>query len=386
MLHQSYPDLLTTLLVPKAEELVADPFRHGGREGAKAFFEQGISRAFAVLRSATDEDFPATIYYAFKQAEEDDIDHDEGTGAGGGRVSTGWETFLQGLLETGWQIGGTWPLRTERMGRIRDNASNALASSIVLVCRPRPKDAPTTTRKDFLSSLRRELPDALKVLQASNIAPVDLAQAAIGPGMAVFTRYARVLEAGDKPMSVRTALGLINQTLDEVLAEQEGDFDPATRWAVAWFEQRSFEEGPFGEADVLSRAKNTAVNALAEAGLVIARGGKVRLRKRDELPECWQAGDVRCPIWEVTQRLVHTLENKGEAAAAALLPILGSRADMARELAYRLYTVCERKKWADEALAYNGLVIAWPDLVKLAQSPPPAPDTQTRFAFEEEGS
>jgi putative DNA methylase len=203
--------------------------------------------------------------------------------------------------------------------------------------------------------------------------------------MAVFSRYRQVLEAGDKPMSVRTALGLINQTLDEVLAEQEGDFDPATRWAVAWFEQQGLEEGPFGVAETLSKAKNTGVNVLAEAGLVVARGGKVRLRKRDELTDNWDPADPHCPIWEVTQRLVHALENEGEPGAAALLPRLGARAEVARELAYRLYTVCERKKWADEALAYNGLVIAWPELLRLVQAWRSERPVQSEM-FTEEGS
>jgi putative DNA methylase len=202
--------------------------------------------------------------------------------------------------------------------------------------------------------------------------------------MAVFTRYRQVLEAGDKPMSVRTALGLINQTLDEVLAEQEGDFDPATRWAVAWFEQHGLDDGPFGVAETLSKAKNTGVNVLVEAGLVVARGGKVRLRKRDELPDDWEPADVRTPVWEVTQRLVRALEAEGESGAAALLPALGGRAEVARELAYRLYTVCERKKWAEQARAYNGLVVAWPELTKLARAEPPPPRPVQGEMFTEE--
>jgi putative DNA methylase len=326
-----------------------------------------LSAAFDKMRSAQLEEYPLTLYYAFKQVE--DADGEGADGSGSTVVaSTGWQTMLEGLVRAQFSITGTWPMRTERTSRSVGLGTNALASSIVLVCRPRPANARTATRKELLDALRRELPAALAALQAGNIAPVDLAQAAIGPGMAVFTRYARVLEAGDQPMSVRTALGLINQTLDEVLAEQEGDFDPATRWAIAWFDQHGLDDGPFGLAETLSKAKNTAVNALADAGLVVARAGKVRLRKRAELPPDWSPADVRVPIWEVTQRLVHALENDGEAAAGALLPILGARAETARELAYRLYTVCERRKWADEALAYNGLVIAWPELLHLAQS------------------
>jgi putative DNA methylase len=369
--------LLTTLLVPKAEELVADPFRQGGREEAKAFFEQGISRAFAVLREASDEEYPATIYYAFKQAEDKDVDADEGTGAGGGRVSTGWETFLQGLLERGWQIGGTWPLRTERTGRIRDNASNALASSIVLVCRPRAADSKSATRQQFIAALRAELPEALRNLQRGNIAPVDLAQAAIGPGMAVFTRFAKVIESDGQPMRVRTALQLINQALDEVLTEQEGEFDAGTRWALAWFEQYAHEDGPYGVAETLSKAKNTAVGALAETGLVVARGGKVRLVRRSDLRAGDPAAAGRRSVWEATQHLIRALEQEGEGSAAALLRTLGSAAETARDLAYRLYTVCERKRWADEALAYNGLAVAWPELLKLVQLSAPEPQQGT---------
>ncbi|HKI34824.1 MAG TPA: hypothetical protein VKA46_23405 [Gemmataceae bacterium] len=270
-------------------------------------------------------------------------------------------------MSVGWNINGTWPLRTERTGRLRDTASNALASSIVLVCRPRPADAPLATRKQLITALRQELPSALRNLQQGNIAPVDLAQAAIGPGMAVFTRFAKVMETDGSPMTVRTALGLINQALDEVLAEQEGEFDGDTRWALAWFEQYGTAEGPFGVAETLSRAKNTAVNGLVQAGIVTARGGKVRLVPRAELPDDWDpAADRRLTVWEATQHLIRTLEGQGESAAAALLHRLGGVAETCRDLAYRLYTVCERKKWADEALAYNGLVIAWPELTKLA--------------------
>jgi putative DNA methylase len=380
-LQAAYPDLLTTLLVPKGEELIADPFRHGGRSEAREFFERGMSRVFAAMRDVTDKGYPATIYYAFKQTE-DDGEEDEGSGESGARASTGWETFLQGLRDTGWQISGTWPLRTERTGRIRDIASNALASSIVLVCRPRPAEAPLATRKQFITALRAELPEALRNLQRGNIAPVDLAQAAIGPGMAVFTRYVKVVESDGSPMRVRTALQFINQALDEVLAEQEGEFDAGTRWALAWFDQYGMDEGPYGVAETLSKAKNTAVGALADAGLVTARGGKVRLVKRDELPDGWDpAADNRLTIWEATQHLIRALDKEGESGASALLRKLGGTAEVARDLAYRLYTVCERKKRADEALAYNGLVIAWPELTKLAQSVASAPSpTQQSFA------
>lgn len=363
-----YPDLLRTVLVPKSEELVADPFRHGGQEAARLFFERGIGGVFRRMRKSCDSEFPTTIYYAFKQTEEDDDDMVVGDGSTSARSSTGWETFLQGATDAGWQIDGTWPIRTELGNRMRGMASNALASSIVLVCRPRPDSASLATRKEFITALHRELPEALRNLQRGNIAPVDLAQAAIGPGMAVFSRYSKVMESDGTAMSVRTALGLINQSLDEVLAEQEGDFDGDTRWALAWFEQFGMAEGPFGVAETLSKAKNTAVDGLRGAGIVVSGAGKVRLVRRDELPDGWKpAADRRLTIWETTQHLIHALDKQGESGAAALMHQLGGIAETARDLAYRLYTLCERKKWAEEALAYNGLVIAWPELTKLAQ-------------------
>jgi putative DNA methylase len=258
--------------------------------------------------------------------------------------------------------------------------SNALASSIVLICTKRPEDASLATRREFLGALKRELPEALKNLQRGSIAPVDLAQAAIGPGMAIFTRYAKVMEADGSPMKVRQALALINQTLDEVLAEQEGEFDGDTRWAVAWFEQFGPDEGPFGVAETLSKAKNTAVNALVDARIITARGGKVRLLKRNELPDDWNPGtDNKVRHWEVAQHLIRALETGGETAAANLLRRVGGMGEVARDLAYRLYSLCERKKWASEALSYNGLVIAWPEINKLAQSSAPLavkPDAQ----------
>lgn len=251
---------------------------------------------------------------------------------------------------------------------MRGQNSNALASSIVLVCRPRPADAPITSRRDFLNELKRKLPRALKDLQRGNIAPVDLAQASIGPGMAVFSRYSKVLESDGTPMRVRTALQLINQMLDEVLAEQEGEYDAETRWAIAWFEQYGVNEGPYGDAETLSKAKNTAVNALVEAGILEAKAGKVRLVPRGELAEPWNpATEKRLTVWEVTQRLIRALDQQGEQGAAQILDAVGGIGDVARDLAYRLYTVCERKKWAEEALAYNSLVVEWNDIAGTAE-------------------
>lgn len=370
-LQPVYPELLGTLLVPKAEELVADPFRHGGKNEARAFFERGMGRVFARMHAASDLRFPATIYYAFKQAEEES-DGDEDEPASAVRASTGWETFLQGLVDSCWQVDGTWPIRTECVSRMRSMASNALASSIVLVCRPRQTDAGVASRRDFLTALKRELPEALRHLQHGNIAPVDLAQASIGPGMAVFSRYAKVLENDGSSMSVRTALALINQTLDEVLAEQEGEFDADTRWAVAWFDQNGFAEGPYGVAETLCTAKNTSVSGMVEAGILSAKGGKVRLLTPAELPADWDpARDVRLTIWEIVHQLIRALgsgETQAAQVLAAVRAVSAEKAEAARDLAYRLFTLSERRKRAQDALAYNALVTSWPEIARLAQS------------------
>jgi putative DNA methylase len=358
-LRPVFPDLFATLAVPKAEELVATPYRHGSKEKAEQFFLDGMTQAMHRLAEQAHPAFPVTIYYAFKQSESET---DEGTS------STGWETFLDALIRAGFAISGTWPMRTELSNRMVGMGTNALASSIVLVCRSRPADAPTATRREFVQALKAELPPALAELQKANIAPVDLAQAAIGPGMAVYTRYARVLDAEGRPVSVREALALINATLDEALAEQEGDFDADTRWAIAWFEQHGFGEGEFGVAETLSKAKNTSVEGMVEAGILESRRGKVRLLKPDELPADWDPQrDARPTVWEAVHHLVRALETGGERAAADLVRKLGSHAEMARELAYRLYTLCERKNRAAEALSYNALVQSWPEIVRLAR-------------------
>jgi len=357
-----YPDVFSTLLVPKKQELVATPYRFGGsKEQAQAFFEEGFGRAFAHIRTSQDRNFPLTVYYAFKQSET------EGDDDGAGSIaSTGWETMLEGLLRARFQVTGTWPMRTELVGALKAQIG-ALASSIILACRPRPDSAPITTRKDFLTSLKKELPHALRNLQKGNIAPVDLAQAAIGPGMAIFSRYEKVLETDGSPMRVRTALALINQGLDEVLSELESEFDPDTRWALAWFEQHQFGEGAYGEAEVLATAKALSVSHLAEAGILHSRAGKVRLLRREELPEDWDPSTVgRLTVWEVTQHLIRSLDQKGEKETANLKAKIGGMAEIARDLAYRLYTLCERKGWAEEAGYYNSLVVAWPSMASEA--------------------
>lgn len=357
-LRPVFPDLFSTMAVPKAEELVATPYRHGGREAAFQFFYDGMAVVMRNLAQQTHTGFPVTIYYAYKQQE---------TNAADGTSSTGWEGFLASVIEAGFAISGTWPMRTELSNRMIGSGTNALASSIVLVCRCRDESAPTVTRRDFVAALKAELPQALKAMQRGNIAPVDLAQAAIGPGMAVFTRYERVIDATGKPLTVREALALINQTLDEVLAEQEGDFDADTRWALAWFEQYGFDMAEYGVAETLSKAKNTSVGGMVEAGLLASKSGKVRLLKPAELPADWNPNDdSRLTVWEMTHHLVRMLE-QGEQRAAELLAQLGPQADIARELAYRLYTICERKKRAAEALAYNSLVQSWPEMAQLAE-------------------
>ena len=353
-----YPDLFATLAVPKAEELVATPHRHGNKEKAESFFLSGMTDAMRRLAEQTHPGFPVTIYYAFKQSE---------TKGDAGTSSTGWETFLAAVIQSGFALTGTWPVRTERGARSVGIGTNALASSIVLVCRQRPADAPMATRREFVAALRAELPTALAHLQSGNIAPVDLAQAAIGPGMAVFTRYAKVLDAEGNPVSVREALALINQMLDEVLAEQEGDFDPDSRWALAWFEQQGFDEGEYGVAETLSKAKNTSIAGIVEGGILASSAGKVRLLRPDELADDWDpTTDARLTVWEAVHHLIRALETSGELGAARVVVRLGASADIARELAYRLYTICERKRRAAEALSYNGLVQSWPEIADLA--------------------
>ena len=358
-----HPALFRTLLVPKSAELVATPHRFdGSREKARDFFETGLGQAMANMRAAQAPDYPMAMFYAYKQAETK-ADGDKS----GATASTGWETMLSGMVEGGFTITGTWPVRSELANRPVARNANALASSIVLACRPRAEDAPMETRRGFAAALRRELPPAIRRLRAENIAPVDLAQAAIGPGMAVFSRNARVLEANGKPMPVRDALAEINRVLDETLAEAEGDMDAETRFCVAWFEQYGTAERPYGEAEVLCTAKNTSFDSLRRAGVVAGRAGRVRLKRRDELDPDWDpARDRRIVDWECAQHLVRALTAEtggGVAEAARLVDAMGpERAEKARALAYRLYTLSERKGWNGEALACNILATSWPQI------------------------
>ena len=360
-LRSALPQLFSTIVVPKEDELVATPYRHGTNAQAEAFFMSRMTQALKSLAKQAHPVLPATIYYAFKQAEKRDE---------GGVSSTGWETFLEAVITAGFAVTGTWPMRTELGRRIRAMGSNALASSIVLVCRRRPADAPRAPRRIFRDALEAELPAALVHLQRANIAPVDLAQAAIGPGMAIFTRYAAVLDPNDgRRITVREALSFINKALDEILTAQEGSFDTDSRWALAWFDQHGFEAGEYGSAETLATAKNTSVNGMVRAGIIHAQAGRVRLLRPRELPADWDpAADDRLTTWEVAHHMIRALKQLGEVKTAALLRRLGSAAEGARELCYRLYTICERKQRAAEALDYNGLVQAWPEILNLSLS------------------
>lgn len=357
MLKNTYPTLFRTMLVPKTEELVATPYRFGGStEKARNFFEDGMFNTCCRLYQYAREDIPVTIYYAFKQSETDEMDS---------TASTGWETMLSAIIRAGFAITGTWPIRTEMVNRGGAQGTNSLASSIVLVCRKRAETAGSVTRREFINALHREMRPALEKLQSANIAPVDLAQSAIGPGIGVFSRYKSVLEADGKPMSVRAALQIINQELDAFYNEQEGELDRESRFCVELFSQYAFNNIKFGDADILARAKNTSVQALAEHGVLMAAKGQVRLKTRDELPESVDTHES-C-TWLLTQQLARAMEVGGvKACAAIVLNIFGSNAEEAKALAYRLYTICERKNWAQEGYAYNNLVVAWPDIQSAA--------------------
>jgi putative DNA methylase len=357
-LRSAFPKLLSTVATPKEDELIATPFRHGGDiEQANQYFRSGFSAVFGQLAKQADPRFPIVIVYAIKQAEE--IDETIG--------STGWEVFLGGLVDAGLMIVATWPVRTTTDTRMIGIGNNALASAIFVVGRLRPSDSPTISLRDFLGALKSELPIAIDHLRKSNIAPVDLAQAAIGPGMGVYTRYAGILDASGKRLTVREALAIINQTLDEMFAEQESDFDRETRWALTWFEEFGFEQGEYGVAETLTKAKNTSVSRMSDAGILQSGAGKVRLLRPAELgAEIAVERGTELTAWEVVHLLIQVFEANGENSAAELVAKLGTRSEIARDLAYRLYTICERKKRSKEALSYNALVQSWPEIVRLS--------------------
>lgn len=354
-LRHTYPKLFSTMLVPKHEELVATPYREDrGKEGARDFFEEGMFSTFKQVNKYAREDVPVTIYYAFKQSETETSNDVEST------ASTGWETMLSAIIRAGFSINGTWPMRTEKPGRTIGNGANALASSIVLVCRKRPDDVPMGTRRDFVMTLKRELGPALDKLRSSNIAPVDLAQSAIGPGIGVYSRYSQVLEADGNPMTVRAALQLINQEVDAYFSDQDGELDRESRFCVDLYTQKAFDTIKFGEADVLARAKNVSIEGLAAQGLLASVKGNVHLFDRSEVSE---RVDFKAPTWLTTQQLTHALEEGGVAACAKIVSqTLGGRADGAKALAYRLFTIADKRNWQQEAFAYNSLVTAWPEI------------------------
>jgi putative DNA methylase len=382
-LRPVFPELLSTMLVPKAEELVANPYRQTGKEGARKFFEDGFRDVFARAREAALPDFPITVYYAFKQSD----DGNDGT------ASTGWETLLDGMIRSGWAITATWPMRSERVGRMRDVGSNALASSIVLALRPRPEGAPTTDRRGLIAALQDELPDALRKLQQGAIAPVDLPQAAIGPGMAVFSRYARVIENDGSTMTVRSALARINEILDQALNEQEGDFDNATRFAIAWYRQHGYMKGDFGSADNIARARNTSVETMVHEGVLTSAAGKVQLLKPTELPEDYDVlADARLGVWEVLHHLIASLERGGLPAAGDFLRDVEARPDgavdveLVKELAFLLFSIAEKNGRTQDALAFNTVATAWPDISDAARSGVASSVAQSSFDFEGEGA
>ncbi len=354
-----YPNQFATLAVPKSEELVATPYRHGGKEAAESFFLTGMTKAIGQMAKLANKAFPISIYYAFKQSETKDADSS----------STGWETFLEAVIRAGFTINGTWPMRTEMGNRMIGSGTNALASSIVLVCHKRESTAETISRRDFQRQLREQMPEALETMIGgtsgqSPIAPVDLAQAAIGPGMAIFSQYAAVVEADGSPMSVHDALILINREITDFLTPDAGNFDNDTLFCNSWFEQFGWSKGAFGEADVLARGKGTSVGGVQDAGVVESGGGKVHLLRWAEYPGGWDPKtDTRTPIWEAAHHLIRALNQQGESEAGSLLARMPEKGEAIRQLAYHLYTLCERKKWADDARAYNELITAWHSIV-----------------------
>lgn len=360
-LREVYPDIMGVLMTPKKEELVATPVRHGGRQSADDFFLKGMTKAVSNMAIAASGTVPVTIYYAFKQSE---IDQE-------GISSTGWATFLNAVVKAGFAVVGTWPIRTEKPGRMRAVGSNALANSVVLVCRKKETSAEIISRAEFIRALKRELPPAIAELQAANIAPADMPQSAIGPGMGVFSRYKAVLEADDSPMTVKTALQLINRELDEFLNDVQGEFDTDTRFAITWFEQNGMGYGDYGIADNLARARGISVEKVKHAGIVECAAGKVRILKRDELLDDWDpATDAHLTVWECCQYLIRKLEMEGEYEAAVLLKKIGpDRSDAVKDLAYCLYDICSNKrKDAKEATSYNALIAVWTELTRQAAS------------------
>lgn len=376
-LRDIQPTALATMLVPKAEELVANPYRHGGAEGAKRFFETGFEHVFAHARDTASNEYPITVYYAFKQSEAD----------AGGEASTGWETILGSMVRAGWVVTATWPVRSELGTRMIASGTNALASSVVLALRPRPSDAAVTDRRGFIAAMKRELGAALRELQQGGIAPVDLPQSAIGPGMAVFSRYSKVIESDGSEMPVRSALARINEVLDEVLTEQEGDFDPTTRFAIAWYRGNGYEAGAFGDAENLARARATVVSAMERGGILSARAGKVQLYRSVDLPDDYNvAADQHTSAWEALHHTIRIQETRGIPAAGAFLHQASRRPDgavdldLVKELSYLLFQVAEKNGWTKDAISFNGIATSWSELLDTGRSSAPT-DTRATLDF-----
>jgi putative DNA methylase len=354
-----WPDLFRRIATPKDAELVADVKRHGGRQQAYDFFMDGMGQALSLMGDAASDHVPLVIYYAFKQAEASDE----------GVTSAGWASFLQSIVDAGLSVDGTWPVRTESAGRMRGNLSNALASSIVLVCRKRNPAAPVATRGDLVRALRKEMPGGIAKMRKAGVGPVDMQQSVIGPGMGVFTRFAKVLEDDDSAMPVKTALSLINRVWDEIENELTEAFDAPTQVALAWFATYGFDARPSGELIVLANAKNIPLATLFSSGVFQDLRGKAGLVARDDLPADWSpATDKETTIWECVQHTIRVLnaEDGGAEAAAGLVAQMGQRAEDARALAYRLFEIATQKGWASEALIYNALAQEWPRLAEMA--------------------
>lgn len=363
-LRSVHPKLLSTMLVPKAEELVANPYRHGGKDGARDFFEHGFEDVFTRARGAADDDYPIAVYYAFKQSEVD----------AAGQASTGWETILGSMIRAGWSITATWPVRSELGNRMIASGTNALASSIVLALRPRPKDAPPIDRRSFSAELRATLPEALRALQQGSVAPVDLAQAAIGPGMAVYSKYSEVIDSDGSSMPVREALRQINAVLDEVVSEQEGEFDADTRWCIAWYESHGFDEALYGEAETLANAKNASIDGLRRGGVLRSGGGRVALLAPGELPDGYDpAKDDRISLWEVVLHLARALDDErgGLDAAGRILQRAEARGidgSAAHQLSYLLHQISEKKGRTAAQILFNDVAASWPEIRAAARA------------------
>ncbi|WP_313535539.1 DUF1156 domain-containing protein [Arsenicicoccus bolidensis] len=380
-LSSIHPSLFNTLLTPKSEELVANKYRHEGKEAAKQFFENGFRAVFSQEREHAESDFPILVYYAFKQTES----------SSEGEASSGWETILEGMIRSGWTVTATWPVRTESAGRMVSVGTNALASAIVLALRPRPQGAPSIDRRTFIRTLKSELPHALRHIHHGAIAPVDLPQAAIGPGMRIFTRYSGVLESDGTRMSVRSALASINEILDEVLNEQEGELDATSRFALAWYRQYGYNAGQFGAADSLARARNTSVATMDRDEILTSRAGKVQLLAPPALPDGYDVvADDHTSNWEALHYVIKALDAGGVEGAGRFLAKALSRedeavdADRVKELAHLLFRIAEDNGWTKDALSFNALVTSWPEITRAAHAAPTASAAQGSFAFDEE--